>query len=112
MVLSAAHISDEPLRRVALQGTSKYVEGHRQFGDQVGLFFDLGVDPEELSNRRQSRPTDFAALAQISDRYVSTLTPGQALEQTALQSDAGDEADTSELSKEVEEQLRELGYIE
>lgn len=112
VVLNAAHISDEPLRRVALQGTSKYVEGHRQFGDEVGLFFDLGADPEELSNRRQSRPTDFEAMAQISDRYVSTLTPGQALEQTALQSDAGDEADTSELSKEVEEQLRELGYIE
>ena len=112
MVLHAQHTSDEPMRRVALQRGLKYVQGSPQFGDEVGLLFDLATDPGEMSNQRDILPTDFETMAAISDRHVSTLTPGQAVLQPALQPGAAENLDTAGLSQEAEEQLRELGYIE
>jgi hypothetical protein len=100
------------MRRVALRRSLKYVEGARLFGDEVGLLFDLGSDPDEMRNLRQDRPEDFVAMAEASNRHLSTLTPGQALVQSALQPGVALDAETEGLSREAEEQLRELGYIE
>ena len=112
VVLHAQHTSDEPMRRVALRRSLKYVEGARLFGDEAGLLFELGSDPDEMRNLRQDRPEAFASMAEVSDRHLSTLTPGQALAQSALQPGVTEDAETEGLSQEAEEQLRELGYIE
>jgi arylsulfatase A-like enzyme len=112
VVLHAQHTSNEPMRRVALRRALKYVQGSPQFGDEVGLLFDLERDPDETRNQRQIRSADFEAMVELSDRHSAMLTPGQALLQPALQPGAAEEAGTDGLSPEAEEQLRELGYIE
>ena len=88
------------------------MQGSPQFGDEVGLLFDLAADPGEIRNQRHILPTDFETMAAISDRHVSTLTPGQAVLQPALRPGAVEDLGTAGLSQEAEEQLRELGYIE
>ena len=112
VVLHAQHTSDEPMRRVALQRSLKYVEGARQFGDEVGLLFDLDRDPHEMQNRRSDHPAEFETMAEISEQHGSILTPRPALLQSTLPPDADEESTGTLLSEEAEEQLRELGYID
>ncbi len=111
-VLHSSHVSQEPIRRVALQGDLKYVQGHRLFGDEEGLLFELGTDPGELSNLRPSRLTDFDSLARLSQQHAQALTPGIALQQEIPESTSTEDPGAVALSREAEEQLRELGYIQ
>lgn len=112
VVLHADHVSEEPIRRVALQGPVKYVQGHRQFGDEIGLLFDLSADPAETTNLRDLRPAAFSTLSSLAEEHMAALVPGQAMKQDTHQNGTAEDPEAAVLSPETEEQLRELGYID
>ena len=98
-----------PLRRVALSGSHKWIEGHELFGDEEGFLFRLDVDPEEKTNVRIREGEVFAALRSAASAYDSSLTRVPP-ESSAPSGDT--DPDASELSGEFLEDMRALGYVE
>jgi arylsulfatase A-like enzyme len=107
-VLQAAHLPQEPLRRVAVQGDEKWIEGHPRFGDADGLLFDVARDPGERENLRATRPGRAAALRQLAGAYAARLEPRP----VARQAGREDPATAAPLPAEEREKLRALGYLE
>ena len=100
-----------PARRVALRGRLKYIHGHERFGDPQGLLFDLARDPEERSNLRETRATDFAALAEATRRWEQALVLRPPVHQeTGKSLESGDRPPV--LSERKQEELRALGYLD
>ena len=105
----------EALRRVAIRGNLKFIEGHESFGDAEGLLFDLNESPGESTNLRTSRTMDFVHLAETARRYEEKLErhPPIHLEtgEPFWPEMAGKTAPI-ELPAENRERLRALGYFE
>jgi len=72
-VLRPAFRARKPLRRMALQGDTKWVEGHEHFGDEDGFLFDLAQDPGELNNLRETQRKRFDELAELAAKYEAGL---------------------------------------
>jgi arylsulfatase A-like enzyme len=112
-VLRAATREQVPLRRVVLQGTSKYIDGHELFFDPLGFLFDLGRDPGERDNLRTSDPNRFEELRLAARQYEQQLTFIQPVDQRTGEpyQPAGDGADPVDLLDPDElERLQALGY--
>jgi arylsulfatase A-like enzyme len=75
VVLSAPNRARKPVRRVALHGGLKWIEGHPSFGDPGGLLFDLAQDPGERRNLRSTRPADARLLDALALEYARGLAP-------------------------------------
>ena len=110
VVLRAAHMPQEPLRRVALREPLQYVEGHPEFGDAAGLLFDLAA--RDGRNRRADRPGDVEALRAAIARHRSGLEPVAPHDFRTGKPWVEDDVPVGEeLSDDQREQLRGLGYL-
>jgi arylsulfatase A-like enzyme len=114
-ILRLAHRESRPVRRVAVEGSMKFVEGDARFGDPEGLLFDLSKDPEEQDNLRVRRQKEFRALSERATLWHSSLTPHPSIHQETgrfLPTNPAVEVPQIELSTEDREKLRELGYAD
>lgn len=114
-ILRLAHREARPLRRVAVQGSRKYVEGDAEFGDSDGLLFDLSVDGAEQRNLRAERQEQFEALSERAASWQQGRVPRPAIHQRTgrlLPPDPGAAVPQVELSPEDRAKLRELGYAD
>lgn len=110
-ILRPAHKEQRPLRRVAVRGSRKRIPGHAVFGDEDGFLFDLAGDPGERSNLREARPGEVAELdAAIAD-WEAGLSPRAPIHQDTGRPLSGAPAPV-ELPGDLEEGLRQLGYID
>ena len=103
------------MRRVAVDGSMKFVEGDAHFGDGEGLLFDLSLDPGEAENLRSRRPEVFRELSQSADRWQRSLTLRPPIHQQTghfLPADSNVPVPPAEISAEDREKLRELGYAD
>ncbi|MEE2678109.1 MAG: sulfatase [Myxococcota bacterium] len=110
-ILRPAHKEQRPLRRVAIQGDSKRIEGHAVFGDEAGFLFDLAADPGERHNLRTLRPGEVAALDAAIASWEAGLSPRAPIHQGTGLPITG-EADPVEIAPDLREGLRQLGYVE
>ena len=109
-ILRAAHLPQQPLRRVALREPLQYVEGHPEFGDDAGLLLDLAA--RDGLNRRVERPEDVEALRSAIARHRAELKPVTPLDFRTGERWVENEAPAGEeLSDDQREQLRGLGYL-
>ncbi|MDH3226057.1 MAG: sulfatase [Thermoleophilia bacterium] len=114
-VLSAPNRPPMPLRRAAVQGGLKYIEGHPRFGNERGYLFDLKRDPEERNNLRGSRESQFREFSERVVRYGRRLEPHAPVHQKTGRPVVSSEEQPGpgvDLSAEEVEQLRELGYVD
>jgi arylsulfatase A-like enzyme len=103
------------VRRVALAGDEKYIEGHPDFGDADGLLFDLSETPDESANLREERPGRFRALAESVSRYEDSLERIPALHRgtgAPITQRPGEFIEAPTLAPQEEAALRALGYRE
>ena len=114
-ILRLAHREARPMRRVAVGGSMKFIEGDARFGDDEGLLFDLSRDPGEVENLRSRRPEVFRKLSQSADLWQRSLTPRPPIHQQTgrfLPTDSNVPVPPAELSAADREKLRELGYAD
>lgn len=110
-VLRPAFRARKPLRRMALQGDTKWVQGHEHFGDEEGFLFDLAQDPGERNNLRETRRARFDELAELAEQYESGLTVRLPLHQrTGVVVPVDGVIDPLILSEEERIRLEGLGY--
>jgi arylsulfatase A-like enzyme len=110
-VLRPPFRKEVPLRRVALSGRHKWIEGHEHFGDVDGLLFDLAADAAELVNERDTDAARVEDLKARTSEWVRRLHFHSPLHQrTGRPLRAGAEAEELELSERELEKLRALGY--
>lgn len=109
-VVLRAHM---PMRRMALRGNLKYIEGHEAYGDSEGLLFDLGADPEEIRNLRNARPEEVAEFEALIESHVKGLEPGSPVHQKtgASVSPFPGDVEPVEIDEEDKEKMRALGYL-
>lgn len=110
-----AQFDPELLRRVALRGALKYIEGHPEFGDAEGLLFDLESDAGEERNLRADAPDSFEGLAETARKHARGLRlrpPVHRRTGKRLDLDAVIPTDLRQLPPERREQLRVLGYVD
>ena len=114
-IVRLAHREARSLRRVALRGDLKFVEGDEHFGDAEGLLFDLSRDSAERDNLRTQDPDAFRELAALVKSYESRLDPRPPIHQKTgrvLPMDPLRSVPSVELSPEQADALRELGYVD
>ena len=113
LILRPAHREQEPGRRVALRGNLKRIDGHPDFGDPIGLLFDLQSDPAEGQNLRLQRPGEWRELQDRIAEWEQGLRPIAPVHQNTGRPLRG-VADEQELSLPTpqREELRALGYAE
>jgi arylsulfatase A-like enzyme len=103
------------LRRVALAGDEKYIEGDPEFGDADGLLFDLSAAPDETVNLREERPDRFQELAESVRRYEDSLTRIPARHRDSgepITQDPGEFIEAPQILPDEAAALRALGYRE
>jgi arylsulfatase A-like enzyme len=101
-----------PLRRIAMQGSEKWVQGHIHFGDREGFLFDLAEDPGERRNLRSERRARFDDLGSLARAYEKSLRLHSPVDQrTGLPVNADATDLPPELTEEGWEKLRSLGYV-
>jgi arylsulfatase A-like enzyme len=103
------------LRRVALSGNEKFIEGHPDFGDAEGLLFDLSETPGETINLREERPDRFRELAAGVRRYEDSLTRIPARHRDTgepITQSPAEFIEAPRIPAEEEAALRALGYRE
>jgi hypothetical protein len=113
VLLRPMNRSPLPMRRIALQGDYKFIEGHDAYGDPEGLLFNLRESPDENLNLRQSEPQVFANLRALSQRFDDGLTPGDPIHQSTEEriSPFPGEVEPYGASEEVQRGLEALGYL-
>jgi arylsulfatase A-like enzyme len=110
-VLRPAHAAPLPRRRVAIQDRFKWIEGHPSYASEPSLLFDLGADPGERVDLGAAQPERAAALGRLARDFEAQLAPRPPIHQaTGLV--LSEDAPPVELSPELEQELRELGYVE
>ena len=103
-----------PMRRVAVQGDLKFIEGSATLGDPEGFLFDLAATPDESENLRAARPAEFRAFRELVEAHARSLVPGSPVHQhTGLSMPAhpGLDWDRREVSAEDRAKLEALGYL-
>jgi len=110
-ILRPAHKEQRPLRRVAVRGSRKRIEGHAVFGDEGGFLFDLAGDPGERRNLREVRPGEVAEFDAAIAAWEAGLSPRAPIHQDTGRPISGAPAPV-ELPADLEEGLRQLGYID
>ncbi|MEE8556931.1 MAG: sulfatase [Myxococcota bacterium] len=100
-----------PVRRVALMGGYKRIEGHAHYGDTEGYLFELESDPGEERNLRETRRELFDAMAGRLRLYLSGLTIHPPVHRRTGRVITGREA-AGQLDREELQKLRNLGYVE
>lgn len=114
-VMRPPTLSPLPLRRVAISGPLKWIDGHEAFGDSKPMLFDLASDPGERENRCGRDAEACGRLEASAREWERGLQPhapvdsrtGARLSPTG-QADPGPDA----LPPAEREQLRALGYVE
>lgn len=101
-VQEGLHKPPKPRKRTTLRDGLKHIQGHVDFGDELGYLFDLRVDSEEMNNLREKHPSDFDAIANAAVRWSKTHT-------LSVEASRGDRP--VHLSKDDHDKLRALGYI-
>lgn len=110
-ILRPAHKEQRPLRRVVIQGDRKRIEGHAVFGDEAGFLFDLSADPGERRNLRTQRPGEVAALDAAIAEWEAGLSLREPIHQDTGRPISG-EPEPVELAPDLQQRLRQLGYVE
>lgn len=113
-VLRAATREQVPLRRVVIQGNSKYIDGHALFADESGFLFDVGRDPGELDNLRTKEPERFEEFRRAAKSYEQQLGFIQPVDQRTggpYRPEGEGGGSMEDVSPEDLELMKALGYL-
>jgi len=110
-VLELAYREPQPVRRAALRGHLKYIEGHAAFGNERQMLFDLVADPEERVSLVDSNHQDLESLEHSLSRYTEALSEVPPLHQVTG-SIFTEDGEIIEIPEKELEQLRALGYAD
>jgi arylsulfatase A-like enzyme len=114
-VLPSAHRPRLPMRRVVVRDTFKHIPGHPKFGDPAGFLFDLGADPGETHNLRDSHADGVGWLSSLRRGFETRLERTPPVDQ-----ETGEVLDAASplrgaaprLSEQEREALRAMGYLD
>lgn len=97
-IYSHLRLGRGPLNHSVVSGQWKLIRKQTSEGWELSLF-DWRQDPTEIHNRASQRPVTAAVLSALIDEKVALLQESAGVEEVTL-------------SKELEEDLRSLGYLE
>ena len=114
-VMRPPTLSPLPLRRVAISGSIKWIDGHESFGDPKDLLFDLDSDPNERHNRCDGDAAACRRLEEAARAWERGLQPRAPVHSRTgarlTPTERGDREPIA-LPPGEREKLRGLGYVE